>query len=117
MIYLLLIDTEEEKRKFALVYEKYRHYMFHIALKILNDLGINLLNAVHEAFIKLTKNMDKIGDVETLKTERYLYTIVKNTAIDIYRQKKRRFAKEVSVESPENYKTEKMKRYQNMTSK
>lgn len=116
MIYLLLIDTEEEKRKFALVYEKYRHYMFHIALKILKN-SQDAEDAVHEAFIKLTKNMDKIGDVETLKTERYLYTIVKNTAIDIYRQKKRRFAKEVSVESPENYKTEKMKRYQNMTSK
>ena len=37
MIYLLMIDSGEDRRKFVILYETYRHFMMKIALDILKD--------------------------------------------------------------------------------
>ena len=73
MIYLMIIDSEENKRKFVVLYEKYRYLLMKVAYDVLGD---NYLaeDAVHEAFIKVTKNMEKIGDVNSQETKRYLIT-------------------------------------------
>ena len=86
MIYLMMIDSENDKRKFVILYEKYKYLMLKVAFDVLKD---NYLaeDAVHEAFIKVSKNMEKIGDVDTRETKRYLITITKNATIDIYRKR------------------------------
>ena len=88
MIYLMMIDVEDDRRKFVVLYEKYRCLMMTVAISILKD---NYLaeDAVHEAFIKVAKNIDKFGDVDRIETKRYLISIVKSTAIDIYRKRNR----------------------------
>lgn len=86
MIFLMMIDTPEDKRKFVILYEKYRYLMQKIAMDVLNDFFL-AEDAVHNAFINLAKHMDRIGEPESLQTKRYLITIVKNSAIDIYRKK------------------------------
>lgn len=86
MIFLMMIDTPEDKRKFVILYEKYRYLMQKVAMDILNDC-FSAEDAVHNAFINLMKHMDRIGEPESLQTRRYLITIVKNSAIDIYRKK------------------------------
>ncbi len=48
-IYLALLETEEEKQKFGLIYEKYRKLMHWVAKGILNDDRL-AEDAVHEAF-------------------------------------------------------------------
>ena len=97
MIYLMIIDSEENKRKFVVLYEKYRYLLMKVAYDVLGD---NYLaeDAVHEAFIKVTKNMEKIGDVNSQETKRYLITITKNSAIDIYRKKCIQMKREVFVD-------------------
>lgn len=97
MIYLMMIDGEEEKRKFVILYEKYRCLMLKVACNILQD---NFLaeDAVHDAFMKIAGNMKKIGEVDTLETKRYLITVTKNATIDIYRKKKRQINREISVD-------------------
>lgn len=97
MIYLMMIDGEEEKRKFVILYEKYRCLMLKVACNILQD---NFLaeDAVHEAFMKIARNMKKIGEVDTLETKRYLITVTKNATIDIYRKKKRKINREISMD-------------------
>lgn len=97
MIYLQMIDIEEDKRKFVLLYELYRNLLLHISYDVLNDYQL-AEDALHEAFIKIAQNMSKISDVHSLKTKRYLITITKNAAIDIYRQRKARQRMEIYVD-------------------
>ena len=47
MIYLMMIDAEEDKQKFAILYETYRHLMMKVALNVLKDTFL-AEDAVHE---------------------------------------------------------------------
>lgn len=88
--YLSVIDTEEDKTKFELIYEQYGKLMFYIANQILKD---NFLaeDAVHDSFIKIIENLDKIQDVNCHKTKSFIVIIVKNHAINMYNNRKRKF--------------------------
>ncbi len=97
MIYLMMIDAEEDKRKFVILYEKYRYLMFKVAHDVLQDTFL-AEDAVHEAFVKVTQNMEKIGDVNAQETKRYLITITKNSTIDIYRKRKNQMQREIYVD-------------------
>lgn len=97
MTYLLMVDTLEDKGKFATLYEKYRYLMRKVALDILHDYFL-AEDAVHNAFINLAMHMDNIGEPESLRTKRYLVTIVKNAAIDIYRKKTVQMQKEIYMD-------------------
>lgn len=97
MIYLLLIDAEEDKRKFVILYEKYRYLMLKVANDVLND-SFLAEDAVHNAFIKIAKNIDRIGNIESKETKRYLITITKNCTIDIYRKRYKQMKKEIYID-------------------
>ena len=58
MIHLMMIDAEEDKQKFVILYETYRHLMMKVALNVLKDTFL-AEDAVHEAFIKLRKTWKK----------------------------------------------------------
>lgn len=88
LIYLSIIDSEEDISKFELLYNTYKNRMYHIAKDILKDVHISE-DAVHMAFLRIVKNLDKIGDVDSDKTKSLVSIIVRNIAIDIYRKKKR----------------------------
>ena len=100
MIYLMMIDEPEQKRKFVIIYEKYRYLMLKIADDVLQDKFL-AEDVVHESFIKIAKNMRNIGDVNSISTKRYLITITKNTAIDLYRIRKKHIQEEFSVDEME----------------
>ena len=100
MIYLMMIDAEEDKQKFAILYETYRHLMMKVALNVLKDTFL-AEDAVHEAFIKIAKNMEKIGEIDATVTKRYLLTITKNATIDIYRKRNHQFQREIYVDELE----------------
>lgn len=100
MIFLMMIDTPEDKRKFAVLYEKYRHLMQKVAADVINDRFL-AEDAVHNAFVSLAAHMDKIGNPDSLQTKRYLITITKNAAIDIYRKKKVQIHREVYMDELE----------------
>lgn len=100
MIYLILIDDEKDKRKFIIIYEKYKYLLMTVAEKIIGDHHY-AEDVVHEAFIKIAKNMKHIGDPESNKTKRYLITVTKNTAIDMYRINKVRGRMAAYVEKME----------------
>ena len=86
MIFLLMIDTPEDQSKFAVLYEKYKYLMWKVAMAVLHD-RFSAEDAVHNAFLNLGVHMEDIGEIESLRTKRYLITIAKNAAIDIYRKK------------------------------
>lgn len=92
-LYLSVLDTDDERSKFEKLYDEHKNTLFNVAYKILNDVQL-AEDAVHEAFISLAKNMDKIIDRNCIQIRNYLIIIVKNAALRIYNKRK----KEVCVE-------------------
>lgn len=80
LIYLNLIDTDEEKSKFEKLYYKYRNLMFFVAKEILGDDSL-AEDAVQEAFLRAAKNFSKIGKIDCHQTKNFLVIIVKNIAL------------------------------------
>lgn len=104
LLYLSIIETEEEKSKFVEVYEKYQYFMWYVANEILQDKHLSE-DAVQEAFLALTRHLDKIEEVKSTKTKNFVATIVKSKAIDLIRKKKNEveaFEEEIVGESKEN---------------
>lgn len=86
-IYLSVIDTQEKRNEFLLIYKLHSSLMYNIAYKILKN-KTSAEDAVQEAFLAVAKNMDKISDAESLKTRNYLIMIVRNYALKIYNHNK-----------------------------
>lgn len=91
LIYLAMCGTDADSSKFELLYQNYKASMFKIANAILKDAYL-AEDAVHQSFIKIIKNLHKIDDVFSNKTRALIVIIVRNTAIDIYRRRKRNYA-------------------------
>lgn len=58
------------------------------ANNILNDKYLSE-DVVHEAFLRIIDNIDKVEHLDSQKTRGFIFTIVKNIAIDKYRKRKR----------------------------
>ena len=82
-----IIDNPEDEDKFKRLYKMYRSAMYNQAYKILNDKQL-AEDAVQNAFIMLTKNLQKILDVNCNKTRNYLIIIVRNESLKIYNIRK-----------------------------
>lgn len=100
LIYLSIIDSEEEKDKFEKIYEKYKKLMFYIANQILQDEQLSE-DAVHNAFLKIIDNLDKIIEINSPRTKGFIVIIVKRISINIYNKRKR---EEISDINDEGYK-------------
>ncbi len=85
LLYLSMLDTQEEKDKFTEVYEQYQHFCWYVAYQLLGDAHL-AEDAVQDAFLALTRHLDKIEDAESPKTRKFLLTIVKSKAVDILRR-------------------------------
>ena len=87
-IYLQLIENDQDKDKFTEVYERYRSKMFRTANQILRN-HEDSEDAVHEAFIYILNNLNKIGEVNSPKTEAYCSIIAQSRALDKYEKRQR----------------------------
>ncbi len=87
LIYLQMIETEEDRSKFEAIYHQYRLLMFSVANKILNN-PHDAEDAVHQAFVSIIDNLDKIGEVDCPETKSYVVIITEHKAIDIIRSRK-----------------------------
>ena len=84
VLFLALLDTQEEQEKFREIYENYRHFMWYIAQQKLKDTHL-AEDAVQEAFLALTRHLDKVEDAHSPGTKKFLATIVRSKAIDLRR--------------------------------
>lgn len=87
LLYLSMLDTQEEKDKFTEIYDQYQHFCWYVANQLLGDAHL-AEDAVQDAFLALTRHLDKVEDVDSAKTKKFLMTIVKSKAIDILRKRK-----------------------------
>ena len=88
LLFLSMLETQEEQSKFTRLYEKYRYLLWYVAKDILKDKDL-AEDAVQEAYLTLTRHMDQVEEVDSPRTKRFLVTITKSRAIDILRREKR----------------------------
>lgn len=88
IIYLQMLDSEEDRSKFETLYLNYKQIMFYTANRILKD-EHEAEDAVHLAFLRVIDNMDKINEEDCHKTKAFLVVITEHIAIDIYRKRKK----------------------------
>lgn len=86
-LYLQLLDTEEKKQGFELLYETYRKLMHWVANNILHDEKL-AEDAVHEAFLRIIKNFHKINEILCPETRSFVVIIVRNIALNMREKKK-----------------------------
>lgn len=98
LVYLQIIESDDDKSKFEQIYAHYRGLMFYIANGILNN-EQDAEDAVHQAFVNLAENIEKISDPMCPKTKSYIVIIVEHTAIDRWRQRNKRATVEFREEA------------------
>ena len=81
IIYLQMIESDEDKSKFEQLYIMYKGLMFHVAMKILKN-EFDAEDAVHQAFLSLIENLKKISDVKCPKTRAYIVIITERKILE-----------------------------------
>jgi len=84
LIYLQLIETEEDRSKFEKLYQTYKGLMYSTAYQILEH-EQDAEDAVHHAFLKIAENITKVGEAVSGETKSYVMTILERRAIDVLR--------------------------------
>ncbi len=100
LLYFALADGKDEREKLALLYEKHKKKMFYVAYGILNDTFF-AEDAVHEAFIAVARNIQKIGEPDSPETAAYLCRAAKTRALNIYEAKRRELEHGAFIEEDE----------------
>lgn len=86
LIYLQMIETEEDRSKFEKLYDEYKGLMYTTAYRMLGH-EQDAEDAVHHAFLKIAENITKVGEAVSGETKSYVMTILENRAIDVLRQR------------------------------
>lgn len=82
------MDTVTRDSRFRELYDGYSTAMYRVAYSVLRDTGL-AEDAVQQAFLKIIHEMDRIEDIHSNKTRAFLVILVRNTAIDLYRKRRR----------------------------
>ena len=88
IIYLQMTETPEDKTKFERLYKKYRDLMYHIAYGFLQN-EHDAEDAVHQAFISIIENLEKISSAECPKTKAFCVIVVERKALNMIRERKK----------------------------
>ena len=88
LVYLSLLETEQEKDRFTLLYNRYRYTMLYCAMNVVQDHAL-AEDVVHASFLKIIEILDKFEEPESSKAKNLIVTIVKHKAIDVLRREKR----------------------------
>ena len=89
-LYLAMIEDEELQHSFEQMYHQYRNLMYQRAYDILQN-SETAEDVVHEAFIKIAKNMHMVQSVLPERRKALIMRILENAAIDAYRRNKKEY--------------------------
>lgn len=82
---ILTFDTKEKRDKFTAIYACTNKMLYGYAYSILKDQDL-AEDATHEAFLRLSKNLDKVGDSSCTRTINFMITIVKNVSFTLLKK-------------------------------
>lgn len=86
LFYIEMLSNDFDKSKVEQIYSTYRNLMFYVANTILHN-AQDAEDAVHQSFLSIVENIEKISKPICTKTQAFVVTIVERKAIDIYRKK------------------------------
>ncbi len=87
MIYMELIDDEEDKKAFEKLYNKYKNKAYLVAMDCLNNNSL-AEECVSEAFLSIARNFQIVNNLEPNKQLKYIVISIRNTAKDTMKKEK-----------------------------
>lgn len=85
LMYLMFLESDEEKKTFEQIYKDNYLYMYHVAFKMLGQ-QMDAENAVHETFLSIAEHYKKYSKLSCREMTGLCVTIVKHKSIDILRK-------------------------------
>ncbi len=79
---------QQAKQKLEEIYRVHGNMMMQTAMSVLHHRE-DAEDAVQNSILSMARHMHAVGEVQDFRTISYVRTVVRNTAIDIYRKKKR----------------------------
>lgn len=83
IIYLQMIETDEDRSRFEEIYQEYRNLMYYVAYKRMQH-EQDAEDVVHHVFVKIAENIKNIEPVSP-KTKQFIVTMVDNRVTDVFR--------------------------------
>ena len=87
-IYLAMLETEADQRRFTRLYEAYEKTVYAVALRALGD-PTRAEDAAQQAWFHLLRRWDRVSALPWDETEGYVVTAAKNCALDILRSERK----------------------------
>lgn len=81
-IYLAAVDSAEDKSLIEFLYTEYKQIMYKTAVSILHN-NVDAEDAVHEAFLRVIKNISKFRKYSCKENVSYLVIIVRGIALNM----------------------------------
>lgn len=94
LLYLNMLETEEEKRNFERLYYRFRYMMAKIAFDILKDRQ-DTEEAVHNALVKITRYPKAVADPDSPSTRNFVCLTTRHAALNLLRRRNRELAEPV----------------------
>lgn len=88
LLYISMLETEEEKDKFERIYLTYRQRMYKAAYYILRH-SEEAEEIVHDSFLEIIDLLERISEKDCHKTWNYIVTIVKNKCFNKLKAQKK----------------------------
>lgn len=98
---LVMPSTADAGRTFKEIYDTYGTVMLKVARKIIRDSYL-AEDAVQEALLRISRNMDKVGDIYSPESRGYVLTVTRNASLTILKTKKGIVEMEESLLSAEH---------------
>ena len=80
-LYMSLIDDENDKSKFEQLYYMYDKLMMNVAMSKLHDIDM-AEDVLQDSWLYIAINFEKVGDINSVSTRKYLATITAGFAIN-----------------------------------
>ena len=90
-IYLAMLETEADQRRFTRFYEAYEKTVYAVALRVLGD-PTRAEDAAQQTWFQLLRRWERVSALPWDETEGYVVTAAKNCALDILRTERRTVA-------------------------
>lgn len=85
---LLMIEDENDRNKLEELYLTYAKELYYVSYQILHN-HHDAQDVLQNAFLKISKYLNKIGEIRCKKTHGYLVIIVRNLSFDRYHENKK----------------------------
>lgn len=86
-LYMAMVDTDEERSLVERLYTSYEQMMYKAAFSLLKD-SYYAEDAVHEAFLRIIRNMSCLNFDDDKKTRALLVITVRNVCFNMLRRNK-----------------------------